>query len=98
MPDKASPKKTHETIEQLNQQLEDLTSALQRERADATNMRRRHEDRRFRYELRSFAARWVRPRRPRRSSGPELGGKRQPDDERRDADRDPPRCCRATRG
>ncbi len=30
--------------EQLRQQVNDLTAALQRERADATNMRRRHEE------------------------------------------------------
>jgi len=42
VPDKATPKKSREAIEQLKQQLEDLTAALQRERADATNLRRRH--------------------------------------------------------
>lgn len=42
MPDKASPKKLNEATNLLKRQLEDLTAALQRERADATNLRRRH--------------------------------------------------------
>jgi molecular chaperone GrpE len=44
MTDKAKSKKTDETVLQLQQQIEDLTAALQRERADATNLRRRHDD------------------------------------------------------
>lgn len=32
------------SVEQLQQQLAELTDALQRERADATNLRRRHEE------------------------------------------------------
>lgn len=42
MPDKATPKKSAATSDRLEQQLADLTAALQRERADATNLRRRH--------------------------------------------------------
>lgn len=42
MPNKASPKQPKADTAQLMQQLQDLTAALQRERADATNMRRRH--------------------------------------------------------
>jgi len=42
MPDKAAPKKPAVTRDLLEQQLADLTAALQRERADATNLRRRH--------------------------------------------------------
>lgn len=37
-------KKTSPELEQLQQQVEELTNALQRERADATNIRRRHEE------------------------------------------------------
>jgi molecular chaperone GrpE len=37
------PKKSEE-VEVLEQQIADLTEALQRERADATNIRRRHEE------------------------------------------------------
>lgn len=44
MPDKANPKPTKAVSSQLKQQLEDLTAALQRERADATNLRRRHDE------------------------------------------------------
>ncbi len=42
MPDKATPKKSAAASDRLEQQLADLTAALQRERADATNLRRRH--------------------------------------------------------
>ena len=42
MPDKATPKKSATVSDRLEQQLADLTAALQRERADATNLRRRH--------------------------------------------------------
>lgn len=42
MPDKATPKKSVAASDRLEQQLADLTAALQRERADATNLRRRH--------------------------------------------------------
>ena len=42
MPDKATPKKSAAISDLLEQQLADLTAALQRERADATNLRRRH--------------------------------------------------------
>lgn len=38
------PKKVDQNLELLQQQIEDLTLALQRERADATNIRRRHEE------------------------------------------------------
>jgi molecular chaperone GrpE len=38
------PKKAPKKDEQLERQLEELTLALQRERADATNLRRRHEE------------------------------------------------------
>ncbi len=41
-PKKDSPKE--ENLAQLEQQVADLTNALQRERADAINMRRRHEE------------------------------------------------------
>ena len=37
-------KKANPEIEQLEQQVAELTEALQRERADATNLRRRHEE------------------------------------------------------
>lgn len=40
---KKSPKKD-DVLAQLEQQITELTEALQRERADATNIRRRHED------------------------------------------------------
>lgn len=42
-----SKKPTHrkdDTVERLGQQVQNLTQALQRERADATNLRRRHEE------------------------------------------------------
>jgi molecular chaperone GrpE len=42
MTDKA--KKDTKLEQQLEQQIEELTLALQRERADATNLRRRHEE------------------------------------------------------
>jgi molecular chaperone GrpE len=42
MPDKK--KKTNPEVEKLQQQVEELTLALQRERADATNIRRRHNE------------------------------------------------------
>ena len=32
------------TVEELQQQIADLTEALQRERADSDNIRRRHEE------------------------------------------------------
>lgn len=35
---------TKQTITQLQQQVDDLTAALQRERADALNLRRRHQE------------------------------------------------------
>src|SRR5882724_2996532 len=38
------PKDTQEDPQQLQEQLTTLTEALQRERADATNLRRRHEE------------------------------------------------------
>jgi molecular chaperone GrpE len=38
------PKQTDAQAEQLAQQVVELTEALQRERADATNLRRRHEE------------------------------------------------------
>lgn len=41
--DKAMPKKTTKTDEQ-QAQISELTAALQRERADALNLRRRHEE------------------------------------------------------
>jgi molecular chaperone GrpE len=44
MPDKPTPKKLNEAVELLQQQVTDLTGALQRERADATNLRRRHDE------------------------------------------------------
>jgi molecular chaperone GrpE len=43
MTDKKSPK-TNEELESLQQQVGELTEALQRERADATNLRRRHDE------------------------------------------------------
>lgn len=39
----SQPKKAH-SLESLQQQIVELTEALQRERADAENIRRRHED------------------------------------------------------
>lgn len=36
--------KSNPELEQLQQQIEELTAALQRERADATNIRRRHAE------------------------------------------------------
>ena len=42
-PKKASPKNNSE-IDALNIKIAELTEALQRERADATNIRRRHEE------------------------------------------------------
>ncbi|MEO8104874.1 MAG: nucleotide exchange factor GrpE [Candidatus Saccharibacteria bacterium] len=44
MPHKTSPKPPKEDVTQLQQQLQDLTAALQRERADATNLRRRQAE------------------------------------------------------
>lgn len=41
---KKQPARKDEAAEQLEQQVQDLTQALQRERADATNLRRRHEE------------------------------------------------------
>lgn len=40
----ASPKKQTDTLTELRQQVEELTTALQRERADAMNLRRRHDE------------------------------------------------------
>lgn len=44
MSDKAKKPTAKANIETLKQQLAELTEALQRERADATNIRRRHEE------------------------------------------------------
>lgn len=46
MPDKKVPKqsKVNVEIEHLQQEVSELTEALQRERADVTNVRRRHEE------------------------------------------------------
>lgn len=42
---KKQPKlKTEADVQQLRQQIDELTEALQRERADALNLRRRHEE------------------------------------------------------
>jgi molecular chaperone GrpE len=38
------PKQTDNELENLQQQVDELTEALQRERADATNLRRRHDE------------------------------------------------------
>ncbi len=38
------PKQNKDNLEHLQQQIEELTLALQRERADATNIRRRHDE------------------------------------------------------
>src|ERR1700744_4026594 len=43
MSDKKTPK-VNEEVENLQQQVAELTEALQRERADATNIRRRHDE------------------------------------------------------
>lgn len=43
MTDKKQPNKSKE-LEDLHQQVGELTEALQRERADATNLRRRHDE------------------------------------------------------
>jgi molecular chaperone GrpE len=42
--DKKKPKITNKETEALAKQVAELTEALQRERADATNIRRRHEE------------------------------------------------------
>jgi len=42
--DSAKQSKTAANLELLQQQVEELTAAMQRERADAINMRRRHEE------------------------------------------------------
>lgn len=42
--DKQADAKNVENMDLLHQQLEELTAAVQRERADAVNMRRRHEE------------------------------------------------------
>jgi molecular chaperone GrpE len=42
--DKKSKSKNNDDQNQLQQQLDEITLALQRERADATNIRRRHEE------------------------------------------------------
>lgn len=42
--DPAKQSKTAANLELLEQQVEELTAAMQRERADAINMRRRHEE------------------------------------------------------
>lgn len=44
MPKKESPKKTSSAKPLLNSKVEELTNALQRERADAVNLRRRHQE------------------------------------------------------
>lgn len=44
MAKKPEPKDEHADVTQLEQQIGELTEALQRERADATNLRRRHEE------------------------------------------------------
>jgi molecular chaperone GrpE len=44
MPDKKSPKHTKTDLSALEQQVGELTEALQRERADAMNLRRRHDE------------------------------------------------------
>jgi len=44
MSDKPKKSKKTEEVEVLEQQIADLTEALQRERADATNIRRRHDE------------------------------------------------------
>lgn len=44
MSDKKKNTDTNPELELLQQQIEELTLALQRERADATNIRRRHEE------------------------------------------------------
>ncbi|HEX7368542.1 MAG TPA: nucleotide exchange factor GrpE [Candidatus Saccharimonadales bacterium] len=41
---KADPKRSKPDLAALRQQVADLTEALQRERADAANLRRRHEE------------------------------------------------------
>jgi molecular chaperone GrpE len=41
---KQPSKKTNKELEELQQKIEELTLALQRERADATNIRRRHDE------------------------------------------------------
>lgn len=38
------PKQTHVDVAALHQQIEELTASLQRERADAVNLRRRHDE------------------------------------------------------
>src|SRR3954453_18232842 len=40
----SKPKKQTSKSDELQQKLDELTQALQRERADATNIRRRHEE------------------------------------------------------
>lgn len=44
MPKKESPKKTNSVKPLSNSKVEELTNALQRERADAVNLRRRHQE------------------------------------------------------
>jgi molecular chaperone GrpE len=44
MPDKSKKKDDNQELKVLQDQVEELTLALQRERADATNLRRRHEE------------------------------------------------------
>jgi molecular chaperone GrpE len=44
MPSKAKKPANEDELNVLQEQIEDLTQALQRERADATNIRRRHEE------------------------------------------------------
>jgi len=41
---KSQPSESNQQIEELQQQVAELTEALQRERADATNLRRRHDE------------------------------------------------------
>ncbi|HSX06380.1 MAG TPA: nucleotide exchange factor GrpE [Candidatus Saccharimonadia bacterium] len=44
MTDKQTPKQAKINVASLEQQIAELTEALQRERADATNLRRRHDE------------------------------------------------------
>lgn len=44
MPKQSKPKQENKEVEDLQIQIDELTSALQRERADAMNLRRQHEE------------------------------------------------------
>jgi molecular chaperone GrpE len=44
MADKSNKRKSDDQLAELERQLQELTQALQRERADAMNLRRRHEE------------------------------------------------------